>query len=91
MKTSALVPHEPPSKVNIADLLPMFPWEGPPLPRFLRIVWPWLQGGGGFLPSLPQPFVSNVEASYENEELIEWVDWRGRERKVKITRKAKRR
>lgn len=87
MKTSALVPHEPPSKVNIADLLPMFPWEGPPLPRFLGIVWPFLQSGGGFLSS---PF-TNVETSYENEELIEWVDWRGRERKVKITRKAKRR
>lgn len=76
---------------SIVDLLPMPPNMGPPLPRFLRIVWPWLQSEGGFLPSLPQPFVSNVEASYENEELIEWLDWRGRERKVKITRKATRR
>jgi hypothetical protein len=30
--------------MNIADLLPCFPWEGPPLPRFLGIFWPWLQG-----------------------------------------------
>jgi len=91
MKTSALVPYEPPSKFNIADLLPQPPWLGPPLPQFLGILWPWTQSGGGFLPSLPHPFVSNVETSYENEELIEWDDWRGRERKVKITRKAKRR
>ena len=76
---------------GIADFLPMPPNMGPPLPRFLGIVWPWQQGGGGFLPSLPHPFISNVEASYENEELIEWVDWRGRERKVKVTRKATRR
>ena len=76
---------------GIADLLPMLPWEGPPLPRFLGIVWPRLQSGGDSPLSLLQPFVSNVEASYENEELIEWVDWRGRERKVKVTRKAKRR
>ena len=76
---------------DIADFLPQPPWIGPPLPRFLGIVWPWQQSGGGFLPSLPQPFMSNVEASYENEELIEWVDWRGRERKVKISRKATRR
>ncbi len=91
MKTSALVPFGQNNTFNIADLLPMFPWEGPPLPRCLGIAWPWLQSGGGFLPSLPQPFISNIEASYENEELIEWVDWRGRERKVRITRKAKRR
>jgi len=74
---------------SIADLLPQPPWLGPPLPRFLGIIWPWQQGGG-FLPSLPQPFVNNIETSYENEEIIEWVDWRGRERKVRITRKAKR-
>jgi hypothetical protein len=30
--------------MNIADFLPCFPWEGPPLPRFLGIFWPWLQG-----------------------------------------------
>ena len=91
MKSTALVPFGQGNPFSIVDLLPMPPNMGPPLPRFLGIVWPWLQSGGGFLPSLPQPFVSNVEASYENEELIEWVDWRGRERNVKITRKATRR
>lgn len=28
------------ARLNIANLLPMFPWEGPPLPRFLGILWP---------------------------------------------------
>ena len=26
---------------NLADLLPMAPAEGPPLPRFFDIYWPW--------------------------------------------------
>lgn len=29
-----------PSRPNLFDLLPMLPWEGPPLPRFLGILWP---------------------------------------------------
>lgn len=69
MKSTALVPFGQGIPFSIADLLPMPPNMGPPLPRFLGIVWPWLQSGGGFLPSLPQSFVSNVEASYENERL----------------------
>ncbi|MFA5186392.1 MAG: hypothetical protein WC551_07955 [Patescibacteria group bacterium] len=28
------------------SLLPAFPWEGPPLPRFLRVFWLW---------AVPQP------------------------------------
>lgn len=28
------------------SLLPAFPWEGPPLPRFLRVYWLW---------TVPQP------------------------------------
>lgn len=67
MKTTALVPFGQGTPFNIADFLPMFPWEGPPLPRFLGIVWPWLQSGGGFPPSLPHSFVSNVETSYESK------------------------
>ncbi len=40
---------------TLADWLPMFPWEGPPLPRFLGIYWPWQEGAEeGFL-SLPTP------------------------------------
>jgi hypothetical protein len=78
--------------MNIADLLPMPPQFGPPLPRFLGITWPWVTAGGETslqLPNLPSLF--SPETSYENEELIEWVDWRGRERSVRITRKARRR
>jgi len=75
--------------MDIASLLPMLPFEGPPLPRFLGIYWPWVQGESqsSLLPLLPN---FTPETTYENEELISWVDWRGRERSVKITRKAKR-
>lgn len=27
--------------LSLEEFLPMPPWEGPPLPRFLRIFWPW--------------------------------------------------
>ena len=60
MKTTTLVPFGQGNPSNIISLLPMPPWQGPPLPRFLNIRWPWLQSGGSFLPSLPHPFVSNV-------------------------------
>jgi len=60
MKTTALVPYGQGNPFNIVDLLPMPPNLGPPLPRFLGIVWPWLQNGGSFLPRLPHSFVSNI-------------------------------
>ena len=28
--------------MQISLLFPMFPWEGPPLPRLLKIYWPWV-------------------------------------------------
>lgn len=41
--------------MQLTDWLPMLPWEGPPLPRFLGIFWPWQGGAGeGFL-ALPAP------------------------------------
>jgi len=30
-------------KGGFQDFLPMPPWEGPPLPRFLNILWPWIK------------------------------------------------
>ena len=51
--------------MNLKDWLPCFPWEGPPLPRFLGIVWPWLQAGGqsfNLSPALKQ-YVASVEES----------------------------
>lgn len=51
--------------MNIADWLPTPFWEGPPLPRFLGIVWPWLQSGGQpfNLPMLPaaKKYISSIE------------------------------
>lgn len=87
---------------NIADFLPLFPWEGPPLPRFLRFFWPWLQGGQSSLPALsPRKYISSIGetaiapykaplATYENEE--EWqISWNqdGLPETIKVTRHAK--
>ncbi len=70
----------------LADWLPMFPWEGPPLPRFLGIYWPRLQSGEAGLSLLPMPketsYISSAEVvtpqpaltTYENIEEIELVD-----------------
>jgi hypothetical protein len=59
-------------QLNILSLLPCFPWEGPPLPRFLGLFWASLFRQGQFLPApnqggtqplaLPQPteFIKSV-------------------------------
>lgn len=74
--------------MGIADLLPQPPWLGPPLPACLGITWPWLGESSALsLPALP--FLGNLESSYENEEEWNWIDWKGRERKITVTRKAK--
>jgi len=91
---------------NIADFLPQPPWLGPPLPRFLGIAWPWLQGGSQFsLPMLPKNYFSNIEeeeetsivpykaplATYQNEESWE-IEWsdEGLPTKVVVKRHATR-
>lgn len=70
----------------LSDLLPMPPNMGPPLPKFLNILWPWVQGGEAGLHLLPMPketrYVSSAEVvtsqpaltTYENIEEIELVD-----------------
>lgn len=88
MSNKALVPYQP-SGFNIFDLLPAFPWEGPPLPRFLQIFWASLFENLR-APQLPTlPFTSDIETSYLNEEIWEWTDYRGRDRKITVTRNAK--
>lgn len=76
------------AQINLAALLPMFPWEGPPLPRFLGLFWPSLnRAGQGLLSSPFKQYVTGVEetgrditpyqaplASYQNEESWE-IDW----------------
>lgn len=37
--------------MNIFDILPAFPWEGPPLPRFMKVVWPWAQPASAASPA----------------------------------------
>lgn len=83
---------------NLFDLLPMPPWEGPPLPRFLGIRWPGLGNNsevvaGRFGPTPPD--LSNLMRSagavstYSNGEYwdIEWND-DGLPVKVVVHRKA---
>ena len=42
------------------------------------------------LPGFPkEPFLTDIETSYENEEVWSWVDWKGREREITVSRKAK--
>lgn len=64
--------------MNIADFLPMFPWEGPPLPRFLGILWPWTQEGSETALSLPTLDImkpsKELTTSYENIERIDFPD-----------------
>jgi len=73
---------------NVADWLPQPPWLGPPLPKFLNVLWPWLQSGEGSLrPRLSTNYISNIEeagtdlissqrpiTTYENIEEVEFPD-----------------
>lgn len=71
--------------MNIWDWLPAFPWEGPPLPRFLQVFWPWISEANkaGMLSLLPPPFLklpkvctsgpTSPEVLYQNAEELEVV------------------
>lgn len=89
----------------LADLLPMPPWQGPPLPRFLGIAWPWLQSTSqSLLPLLPRKYITSVEerteivpyqaplATYNNEETwdIEWNEETGLPTRITVHRHANR-
>lgn len=91
---------------NIADLLPMPPWEGPPLPRFLGILWPRLGQQSLNLPKLGtlKRYITGVEevgtnivarqaplAAYQNEESWE-ISWspEGLPTKIVVHRNASR-
>lgn len=66
--------------MNIEDLLPMPPDKGPPLPRVLNILWPWLQQGtAATSPNLPSIFTGPSETpapttTYDNIESIEFPE-----------------
>lgn len=74
--------------MSIFDFLPAFPWEGPPLPRFLAIPWPWASQQSLNLPKLPslKQYVTEIRektdiipyqaplATYSNIEDIEFPD-----------------
>ena len=87
---------------NIADFLPMPPWEGPPLPRFLEIYWPRLQPVES-LPVSRQRYITDIieeeppakalvpSATYANEENWE-ITWSpdGLPTKIEVHRNATR-
>lgn len=90
--------------MSLFDWLPLFPWEGLPLPRFLGVYWPWAGQQPTSLPKLPslRQYVSDIKeeidiipeaplASYQNEESweIEWSD-DGLPRKITVHRQARR-
>ena len=89
--------------MTLVDWLPMPPWEGPPLPRFLGIYWPRLQPES-FLPALPsRRYITGIEeepsgkalapsATYANEESWE-IEWSpdGLPIKIEVHRNATRR
>lgn len=44
--------------MNIWDLLPQDPWNGPPLPRCMNIFWSWISGQSN--PILTTPSLSSL-------------------------------
>jgi len=79
---------------DLYGLLPMYPWEGPPLPRFLGVTWASLTSGSFKLeqvfkgPTLEAP----ATTLYSNLEEIEFPEGFDPEtfmpRKIVIHRKA---
>lgn len=51
-----LIP-EIPAELKLEDWLPQEPWQGPPLPEFLKIFWPW------YKPPVAKFTVSNLVIS----------------------------
>jgi len=89
--------------MTLTDFLPMFPWEGPPLPRLLGIHWPRPQQPAGFLPASRQRYITDIEeqpgtelvpyhpsATYANEESWE-ITWSpdGLPLKIEVHRNAR--
>ena len=90
--------------MTLMDWLPAFPWEGPPLPRFLGVYWPQLQLAES-LPTFPsRGYVTDVEekpgtalvpsqapaSTYDNEESWQ-ISWNsdGLPEKIVVHRNAK--
>jgi len=61
----------PSGQFNIADMLPMPPNMGPPLPRSMEIFWPWLGSEQPFR-LLEEPKLALT--TYDNTEEVELLD-----------------
>jgi len=58
--------------LQLEDFMPMSPLEGPPLPRFLQIYWPWYEAPPEAPPTgVPWGF-SNVQCSLGDEFPGDW-------------------
>ena len=56
--------------MDLFNYLPMFPWEGPPLPRMMGVYWPFAAQTS----ALSSPAAPVETPAYTNEESIEFPD-----------------
>lgn len=49
------------NQFELSGLLPMPPWLGPPLPRFIGLLWPWANGENGRRSQAPEILYQNAE------------------------------
>jgi hypothetical protein len=65
--------------MGISEWLPMPPQEGPPLPKLLRVFWPWNKIRTGPLPYTPGPVYANPTSQAESDANYNaskgWVDY----------------
>ncbi len=59
------------AEFNLEDWFPMSPLEGPPLPKFLALYWPWYSGEGPPPGGYHCPYCSETFDSYD--ELVEHI------------------
>lgn len=67
--------------MSFFDWLPQDPWIGPPLPRFMAIVWPWATAPAqvSSLPGVRRMFTaaqppSQAVTTYDNTETVEFPE-----------------
>jgi hypothetical protein len=64
---------------SIWDILPMFPWEGLPLPRMLGMSWSSLMSSqtpsSSFISNATETIPQSPTSTYDNEEITEYSDF----------------
>jgi len=62
--------------------LPMSPVDGPPLPRFLGIYWPWVAEGGNYITTFP---AGSTAVQWDGSDFTPLADALGQEVLSKLT------